>query len=246
MLENEPLPKVTPAPISAIIPVHNQQAALETILDSWVKALAGTGSGYELILIDDGSTDRTRAVAEAQAARHPEIQLIYHPSHLGFGAALRAGLATARHALVLYAEGNPAYRPSDVKAFSKGIDQVHLVVGYRVWQSRGHRLTWQEWASRWLVRLLFGVRMRDVGCLFVLARRAIFGRIPIQSNGPFAHIEVLAKANFLGCLLMEAPVNYQPGASPPVAGEPSSRRRTVTEAKRLFFHPDFGPAILPS
>ena len=64
-------------------------------------------------------------------------------------------------------------------------------------------LGWQRHLGQWVARRLFGVPYHDMTCPFRLARRAIFGRIPLQSDGAFAHVEILAKANFIGCLLGE-------------------------------------------
>ena len=123
------------------------------------------------------------------------------------------------------------------------IDKVDVVSGYRVWQSSRPRRPLRRFAYRTLLRLLFGLRLIDVDCPFKLFRRSVFARIPIQSNGPFAHAEILAKANFLGCIMTEVPVRYEPGNRG--AGThpfPATWRR---EAFRVFFHPDFGPPFLP-
>ena len=83
------------------------------------------------------------------------------------------------------------------------------------------------------------VRLHDVGCVFVLARRSIFARIPIQSRGPFAHTEILAKANFLGCYFGDVAVAYRPGEAAPAGGG------WWADARRVIAQPDFGPAQLP-
>ena len=90
-------------------------------------------------------------------------------------------------------------------------------------------------------RVLFGLRHHDVACPFRLMRRDILARIPIQSNGPFAHVELLAKANFLGCLMgEEMPLDVKP---PPYRGDAGQFFR---DGQKVFNKPDFGPAILPS
>jgi hypothetical protein len=91
-----------------------------------------------------------------------------------------------------------------------------------------------------LVRALFAVRYQDVMCPFRLLRRAVFARLPIQSDGPFAHAEVLAKANFLGCVMgEELPLDVRP---PPYRGD---ARQMWRELKQLLRAPDFGPPTLP-
>jgi hypothetical protein len=160
-----------------------------------------------------------------------------------------------------------SYRPADLKLLLDEIDKVDLVSGYRaslpvpvLWRGLGmgtrflarwlfglHLEPLPGWlgpgnhAFAWLARLLFGVRVRDLGSEFKLFRRSIFARIPIQSDGPLAHAEILAKANFLGCLMAEAPISYRAGA--PSGIGPFGRG--FRELRRLLNRPDFGPAILP-
>src|SRR5260370_761859 len=123
------------------------------------------------------------------------------------------------------------------------IDQVDLVCGYRERKTRSERWHWKERFYGLMVRLVFGVRLKDVDCPFKLFRREIFSRIPIQSDGSFAHAEIVAKANFLGCLIAEVPVSFQPQVSSASAGP--HLRQSWKEAYNLVRHPDFGPAHLP-
>jgi glycosyltransferase involved in cell wall biosynthesis len=192
--------------------------------------------------VDDGSTDRSAALAEEWAGRHPRGRVLRHRVRSGFGAALRTGLAAARHPLFFYSTCDNQYEPADLKQLLDVIDQVHVVSGYRVQEGASGKPYRAGRGYRWLVRLLFGVRLRDIDCAFKLFRREIFARIPIQSNGRFVHAEILAKANFLGCLMGEAPVRYRPG--PGGATAEASLRQTLAEAHRVFHHPDFGPAEL--
>jgi hypothetical protein len=104
-------------------------------------------------------------------------------------------------------------------------------------------LGWKRHLARALVRVLFGVRYHDVACPFRLHRREIFARIPIQSNGPFVHVEILAKANYLG-LVMGEEVPLQSGHYPPLAQtlSPEEFRQLLADARQVIRHPDFGPA----
>jgi len=146
-------------------------------------------------------------------------------------------------------------------------DKIDLIVGYRVgeaipawlvwldavkWlfvrvffgmslEKRDCWLGWTGYARRWAARWLFGLRVRDPECLFCLFRREFFKRIPIQTDGDFAAIEILAKANFLGCMMVEAPVTCLPGRAQryPTGWDPPRRLRR--EIGLLFRYADFGP-----
>lgn len=186
------------------------------------------------MLIDDGSADDTAARAEALVARIPRLRVLRHDTRAGFGAALRTGLAAAQYPLVCYAACDPAYQPADVKLLLDHIDTCHIVCGFRT--NPGSR---PPWWYRWLARWVFGVRVRDADCAFKLCRREVFARIPLQSAGPFVHVEILAKANFLGCVFDEVGVSYRPSAE-----ERLTVGQIARDARRLFNHPNFGPALV--
>jgi hypothetical protein len=88
--------------------------------------------------------------------------------------------------------------------------------------------------------------LKDPECLYLLARRSIFTRIPIQTDGPFGFTEILAKANFLGCLMHEAPVSYMPNAETEAKWSTVSLRDKLAGFRQVFSKPNFGPASLPA
>ena len=239
-LEREPIAQ---APLSVILPAYNQETNLEKALGDWIDYLESLGRDYEILVVDDGSTDRTGELAQGLRSAHPRLHVYRHPARQGYGAALRTGLAAAQYPLCFYADCNNGYVAGDLQLLLEAIDQVDLVTGYRVWAGPQPRSSLKEYFFRRLVRLVFGIKLKDIDCSFKLFRRAIFARIPIQSNSSFVHAEILAKANFLGCLMTEVPVSYHPllGAG----ADSSSLRERRAEAYQIFRNPDFGPAVLP-
>lgn len=242
MLEPQERPPIAAAPLSMILVVPPGAPAARDVLAAWVTFLNELGREYEILLIPERGPGAAPAAVEALATSYSRVRPLPAPGAAGFGPALQVGLDAARHPLVGYTTCDGSYKPSDLKQLLKWIDQVDLVTGYRV-SPQGARRRRDDLLTRLVARFGFGVRLRDVGCLFVLARRSVFARIPVQSDGVFAHVEVLAKANFLGCLLTEAPVSWQAGAA--TAGPDDGRHgSTLADARRLFSQPDFGPAVL--
>lgn len=218
---------------------------------------------YEILLVDDGSSDRTVLIAGGLRGRLPRLRLLGHTVHRGSGVALRTGLAAARHPLLLTATCDRQYEPASLKPMLERINDAHLVCGHRVWQlapwwvrvlGLGQRIFlrilfdlpvepspgWLGWRGEiwWYAgRLLFGLRIRDQDCALRLFRRHIFDRIPIQSQGDFHRMEVLAKANFLGCLMTELPAPHHPRPET----DALTRKQWKADLKRVFFAPDFGP-----
>jgi glycosyltransferase involved in cell wall biosynthesis len=270
-----PLPPISTQPLSVVLLAHNAAAHLEPVVAGWVEYLDGLGREYELLLVDDGSSDGTGERADLLPSRHPRLKVLRHPVPRGEGAALRTALTEARQPLLFYAPCDPAYRPAHLAKFLEQrltdpaepvIDHVHIMSGYRagVHVPRGLRVVGWLWRAfcrvvfsyapaplpGWLgfrrhlaqlvARFAFALRHHDVACPCRLARRHIFARIPIQSDGPFAHVEVMAKANFLGHVLgEEVPLDVVP---PPYRGDAG---RFWKEGQHVFSHPDFGPAVVP-
>jgi len=274
------LPAIADQPLSVVLLARNCSGHVSAYLVEWLGFLEGFRPGtYELILVDDGSTDGTADLAQAQVEAHPALRVIRLDQPSGEGVALKKGLEAATKPLVFYTLCDPAYRPEmlrqlfertvklDERREEKEIDHVHLMAGFRAgvrvspllrvlgWLWRATCMVLFAYSPRpvpgepglrrrlgWLLaRVLFGLRHRDVACPFRLMRREILPRTPIQSSGPFAHVELLAKANFLGCLMAdEVPLEVRPPAYRGDAGA------FLADGRKVFDKPDFGPAVLPA
>jgi glycosyltransferase involved in cell wall biosynthesis len=273
------LPQLTPIasqPLSVVLLTRNQAARLEALLADWVTFLNGLDREYELIVVDDGSTDGSGELAEKLAAGYRRVMVRRHEQAQGEGAALRTGLSAARHPLLFYTLADPSYLPADLlkllrkrtepRKLDIEIDHVHLLSASRggrpvprPWRILGllqrllcrllfaHAperlpgwLGWKRHALGLLARILFGVRYHDVACPFRLARRDIFARLRLQSQGTFVHVEILAKSNYLG-LMMGEEVPLEPGRYPSLTTEMSceERRRMRADAWQVIRHPQF-------
>lgn len=242
MPEPPHLPKIADAPLSVILTVHDSRPRLDELLEKWSKHLEKLDRDYEVLLIDDTGSDQSTTQAETLLHAYPRLRVLRHEGHLGLGVALQTGLASARFPLVCSCSGDPGYQPAEVKGLLELIDTCHLVCGYRLEQGNAQRPIRPSWWRRARYRLIFGVHVRDAECPFRLYRKDIFARIPIQSRGPFALVEVLAKANFLGCVIGEVPVSYRPQQGSEMD---ATLKETRKDARRVFRSPDFGPAVLP-
>jgi glycosyltransferase involved in cell wall biosynthesis len=235
------LPPIQSEPIIAILPIYNDRASLQPTLEAWISILNGLNRDYEILLVDDASTDGSFDLAQTLAEKNPRVRPLRHEARSGFGVCLRTGLESARFPLLLISTCDGCYQPADLTRFLKWIDKVHLVAGYRTIDSKRYKRNWAERFYHWMVRIIFGLRLKDPECWFLLARRSIFSRIPIQSSGSFAFAELLAKANFLGCLMSEVAVAYNPKPEAGVKWSNSTLREKLAGFRRVFSHPDFGP-----
>jgi glycosyltransferase involved in cell wall biosynthesis len=264
------LPPIANEALSVVLLADNDAAHLEKVVADWVTYLNGLDRVYEILMVDDGSTDDTPNLTTALTARFQRVTLLRHPARQGEGAALRMGLTAAHYPLVCYVRCDPRYQPADLRKMLTQIDKVHLIGACRAgqpvplfWRVIGtirrllgrivlsHAseplpgwLGWKRHAGGLLARVVFGVRNPDVGCPYRLLRREILARMPVQSNGPFAHVELLAKATFLGRYLGEdVPIGDR--TRPFVFQERDEQRDGVfADAWRLFQRPKFGPPRL--
>jgi hypothetical protein len=269
MQEPQERPPISTEPLSVVLLARNAGFGLVEVISSWMAFLDSLNRDYEIVLVDDSGSDGTAAVADALAPAFPRLRVLHHDGPQGIGASLRTGIAAAQKPLLFYTFCDKQYQPAELCRLLEAIDKVDLVIGYRVggklpfwlvwWdhlsrlvmrvllglacEPRTTQLGWEGWWRRCAARSLFGLRLKDPECAFQLFRRQIFARIPIQSDGPLGQIEILAKANFLGCWMTEVPVTCLPikGPREDIA---FSAKKTRQEAWALFHHPDFGPAFL--
>lgn len=266
------LPPVASQPLTVALLAHNDAAHVEELISAWAQHLDELERDYQILLVDNGSADDTLSRADGLRDKFSHLEVLRHQSPPGVGAALRTALASAKHPLFFYTLCDPRYRPDDLPRLLKAVDPVHCVAAYRagrpvpmLWRGTGLLcrflcrvilsaapaplpgwLGWKGHAAALTARVLFGVRNRDVLCPYRLIRREIFARIPIQSNGPFVHVEILAKANFLGCILSEdVPLG---DAARPVRAEARDGPGVdfIKDCRRVLDRPDFGPISVPA
>ncbi|MFO0966274.1 MAG: hypothetical protein U0793_11915 [Gemmataceae bacterium] len=262
MSEPLALPPMTDAPISVLLTARGPASEMAEVLAAWRERLQETKREFELIVVGPESSAEL-ALLESQGLP-AEASIVRYQEPEGDGPALRAGVPAARHPLLLCGLCDKQYHPKDIDGFLKLINEAHLVCGYRVWQppptwlkaldgvkrvlarallgywpaAQSGWLGWGGWGRRRLARWLFGLRLHDVECRLRLFRKAILAPFPIQSRGEFALIEVLAKANHLGCLMAETPVSWTPPKSEP------SDATFRADLLGVFRHPEFhAPAL---
>jgi len=209
--------------ISVFFPCYNEQDNLSRVVRSALEVLETIRADYEVIIIDDGSTDRTGQVAEDLASGNPRIRVVHHQKNLGYGAALRSGFAAATKDLVFFADADGQFDLRDLPAFLAQIDQADVVCGYRLRRSDSLIRRLNGWCWTRLVCAVFGFDVKDVDCGFKLFRRHVVDGMEMLSTGALISAEILARARRAGYRIIQLPVRHYPrkagrqtGASPKV------------------------------
>ena len=210
--------------------------------------LAALGRPFEIIVVDDGSADGTAALADRLARDDPAVRVVHHARNQGYGTALKSGFAAARQDWVFLMDSDGQFDPTELPGFIDAASRADFVLGYRVERADAthRRLFAKLWAR--LMRVLLGVRVRDVDCAFKLMRRSYLAAMPLEAGGAFLSAEMLAKALRLGARFAERPVKHLPRrAGRQTGGSVKVLLRAFYELGRLWLRVRrFRPARLSS
>lgn len=185
-------------------------AARETATDllAW-----GQIGDYEILLIDDASTDKTGAIADELAASDDHVRVVHHEVNRKLGGSVRTGLREARGDLVLYTDADMPFDLADLNKALRlmRVYEADILSAYRLDRTgEGVKRTVYSYVYNSMVRILLGMRIRDVNFAFKLLRRDILQYIELQSEGSFIDVELLAKAQRRGFHIIQFGVDYFP------------------------------------
>jgi glycosyltransferase involved in cell wall biosynthesis len=200
--------------LSYFFPVHNEEANLEDLVEEALAALPALADRFEIIAVDDGSTDGTGPIADRLAAANPGlVRVVHHVTNLGYGAALRSGFRAARFGLVAFTDGDRQFRVADLGRLTArlaGPDVPDAVVGFRIRRADPALRTLYA-RLYWLAnRTFFGLRIRDVDCACKLFRRQALAGVRVASGGAFFSAELLIKVRAAGRNVVEVGVDHYP------------------------------------
>lgn len=155
--------------VTVVIPAHNAAAALDKVLPAWGHVLSGLNRPFEILVVNDGSTDATAALLEKRVGNVPHLRVLTHETHRGFGACLRTALEEAKYPLFMYAGVDYPYTPADIKAMLGRIDlrdeilgkQPDLISGARAGQDRPSLVIGVSYAWKLFWRIFAGLPMTD-------------------------------------------------------------------------------------
>jgi len=198
--------------ISVVLPAFNEEANIERVAREAAQYLDTTGLDYEIIVVNDGSRDRTGEIIDRLAQELPRVHACHHPQNRGYGSALRTGFAAARKKFVFYMDGDGQF---DIRELSLllplATDEDHIVTGYRIKRNDPfiRRLNARLFGG-WLVRILLNVRVRDLNCAFKLIPRKVLEAVTLESTGALINAELYGRAVRKGFGIKEVGVHHYP------------------------------------
>jgi glycosyltransferase involved in cell wall biosynthesis len=221
--------------ISVVLPAYNEEGNIERQVASVDEVLSAMRfDDYEILVVDDGSRDRTRAVCEGMQTRFPKLRLLVHEVNQGYAKALRTGFTSAAMPLVFYTDADNQFDIKELKNLLAAIDDYDIVCGFRIYRFDPFSRLVLSWGYNLIVRTLFRIRVRDVDCAFKLFRREVFDRIHIESKKFFVDTEILAKASKAGMKMTEIGVRHYPRTEGESTVRPSHVISTLAEIVSMW------------
>ena len=195
--------------ISLVLPAYNEAATIRQATSEAVAALAGLTDDFEVLVVDDGSTDETAAIVQQAALESPQIKLLSQPRNLGYGAALRRGFGEASKDLVGFTDADCQFDLTELDRLVMLSRDYDIVTGYRIdrqdpWLRRMYSAGYNV-----LVRNLLGTRVRDCDCALKLFHREVLPQLPITTDGFMINGEMLARARQLDLSIVEVGVSHR-------------------------------------
>lgn len=198
--------------LSLFFPAYNEEGNIKNTVEKAIPVLKGVASKYELLIIDDGSKDKTGEIADKLAEEYPFIRVIHHHPNQGYGAALKSGFYNSKQEWIVFTDSDGQFDFSEVTRLIEKSGEADIVAGYRI--NRQDPPIRKLFGFGWtlLSRLLLGVGVRDVDCAFKLVKKEVIDTIPpLQSTrGGMISPELLGRAKKAGFKIVEVGVHHYP------------------------------------
>jgi glycosyltransferase involved in cell wall biosynthesis len=196
--------------LTIFFPCYNEEANVERAAREALKAAQLVTHDYEVIIVNDGSRDKTGEIADRLVKEDPHVQVIHHPKNRGYGAALTTGYRGATKDSVFYTDGDLQFDLTEITKLWPLLDKFDVVTGYRLKRNDPfiRKMNSYGWTS--LTKFLFGLPVRDVNCAFKLFRREVISAIEIESQGALIDAEIFARVKKAGFSITEVGVHHYP------------------------------------
>lgn len=218
--------------LSVFLPSHNEEANVERVVRAYLAELPNVAGDYEIIVVNDGSRDRTGEVAARLAAENPRVKVVNHEVNRGYGGAVISGIRASSMPYVMLSDGDGQFDPRDVEKLAAFMPEYDVVVGRRVRRADHlmRRINGKAWTL--LVRVVLGVTISDIDCGFKMFKRELLEGMELRAHGAMISTELMARLQGRGARIQEVDVQHLPRT----AGEQSGANlRVVARAFRELF-----------
>jgi len=215
--------------LSVFLPSHNEEGNVERVVRGYLAELPNIADDYEVIVVNDGSRDRTGEVAGRLAAENPHVKVVNHGTNRGYGGAVISGIRAASMPYVMLSDGDGQFDPKDAEKLAAFMPEYDVVVGRRAHRADHlmRRINGNAWTM--LVRVVLGVTISDIDCGFKMFKRELLEGMELRAHGAMISTELMARLQGRGASIKEVDVQHLPRT----AGEQSGANlQVVTRAFR--------------
>jgi glycosyltransferase involved in cell wall biosynthesis len=196
--------------VTLFYPMYNEVKSVQPMTHKALEVMRSVADDFEILIIDDGSSDGSEKIADELAQSDPHIRVIHHQGNQGYGQALRTGFASATKDFVVYTDAD---EPADLRLIGGALEHLidyDMVIGYRLQRWEGWKRFIFSKVYNFLVTVLFGVRVHDINFSFKLFHRVQLQQFRLGAGSAFIDGELLAEAARYGLTIFEMPVEYLP------------------------------------
>jgi glycosyltransferase involved in cell wall biosynthesis len=199
--------------LSVSMPAYNEEKNIGKTIENVLSVLKTLNlKDYEVIVVDDGSKDKTAQVVKNLEKKDSHIKLVDHEVNKGYGEAVKSGLYSAKMDYIVFVDSDGQFDFADINKLIEKIDEVDIVVGYRINRQDSPMRLINGWGWTQLSNILFGLGVKDIDCGFKLFKKKVIDTIPkIESTrGAMINPEVLAKSKKAGFRIAQVGVSHFP------------------------------------
>lgn len=218
--------------LSVVLPAYNEEEVIATTVEQVLHTLTNLVSDFEVIVVNDGSTDRTGHILASLSRLDPRVRVITHERNQGYGATLADGFAAATRELTFFMDSDGQFDIRELRHFLASIDSYDAVIGYRLQRQDTWMRKLNAWGWKLVVGLALDVRARDIDCAFKLLRTPFLQHYPLETRGAMINAELLYKLKRAGCTIQEIGVRHLPRQGGRATG---ANPRVIARAFRELF-----------
>jgi glycosyltransferase involved in cell wall biosynthesis len=200
---------ITTLGVSVVLPAYNEEMVIEQTVQRCTEVLPTLTPDYEIIVVDDGSCDRTGEIVDALAEADSRVKVVHNRPNRGYGGALIAGFQVASKPLTFFMDSDGQFEIEDLATLLRCRELGHrAVLGYRSPRRDAFVRLANAWGWKKLISMLFGLHVRDIDCAFKLYDTALVRSVDVRSEGAMINTEMLVKLDRMGVPFKEVPVRH--------------------------------------
>ncbi len=199
-----------PYSVSAFFPAHNEKDNIDPLTEKTVAVLSEWVDDFEVLIVNDGSNDGTREVADQLAERFPQVRAIHHDVNRGYGGAVKTGIASCTKDWIFFTDGDGQFDVNEIVLLFERTGDADAVVGYRL--DRKDPFHRKVFAFCWglLISILFGFRVRDLDCAFKLFKRELIDGVTFKAEGAVITVELFSIMTKKNARIEQVGVHHYP------------------------------------